>query len=654
MKKTTNFNLPTYEANDMPNLLDGYNNAMNIIDTKLQTATDDAVDALADANNALAMAQSNATNINKEVSRATAAEDDIEQNISDTADKIMIDVNANKNAISSEVSARSNADNTLQNSINSEASRAIAQENTLNALIANLSGSVPVFVDSISQMTDTTKVYVLKSTKIIYTYTGSNFSSTGVSYGEVSNAITSNNVIVDAGNYKNVLPDCNNAVRNTIYSLNFAIGSTDIPANLPFTAYEAQLRSLSINVLITFAPAERTDYIGAVQFLYTGAGYWTRFNTTNWSEWKFIQSFDYPYLVDSNNFETYLPDCDTAPKNKVISLNFASGDANIPKNLPWDKYVNYDYSQSINTLATYCPSETGDYIGAVQFLYCGVGYWVRFNTTNWNEWRFVSPTSDSIHVADLATLINYLDNTEGKTIYVEAGNYDFVDYYGDAYFNNYNSNTSHDAKGIPMQNTTLICSPAAIFTADLSKYTNTDLQEWWSMFNLTETDCKIVGLNATVNNCRYVVHDDPTNESTKTFMHEYINCTMINKTNSRNSKGSNVCLGGGLTKSANIVIDGCLFANSTSTLNSATEQERVVCSYHNSWNTSERSTITVKNCYCEDKSTIRVTWYGDSTLITPAIITNNSVGSEIVYRAEDSKYPTVNLKLYAWNNVVRS
>lgn len=93
MKKTTNFNLPTYEANDMPNLLDGYNNAMNIIDTKLQTATDDAVDALADANNALAMAQSNATNINKEVSRATAAEDAIEQNISDTADKIAANFN---------------------------------------------------------------------------------------------------------------------------------------------------------------------------------------------------------------------------------------------------------------------------------------------------------------------------------------------------------------------------------------------------------------------------------------------------------------------------------------------------------------------------------------------------------------------------------
>lgn len=53
MLETTNYALPLYEANDAPNLLDGYNNAMQTIDTQLQnTATSAANASTAAANKA--------------------------------------------------------------------------------------------------------------------------------------------------------------------------------------------------------------------------------------------------------------------------------------------------------------------------------------------------------------------------------------------------------------------------------------------------------------------------------------------------------------------------------------------------------------------------------------------------------------------------
>lgn len=45
MKQTTNLQLPTYESNDLPNLLDGYNVAMAIIDTAVK-ANSDAIAAI--------------------------------------------------------------------------------------------------------------------------------------------------------------------------------------------------------------------------------------------------------------------------------------------------------------------------------------------------------------------------------------------------------------------------------------------------------------------------------------------------------------------------------------------------------------------------------------------------------------------------------
>lgn len=40
MQQTTNYNLPTYEGTDAPNLITGYNAAMTIIDTTMKNIAD--------------------------------------------------------------------------------------------------------------------------------------------------------------------------------------------------------------------------------------------------------------------------------------------------------------------------------------------------------------------------------------------------------------------------------------------------------------------------------------------------------------------------------------------------------------------------------------------------------------------------------------
>lgn len=85
MKQTENYNLPLYEPNDLADLTDGYNNAMELIDTDLKAVTGgvEAYDARITANataietetaRATEAENTNASSINAEIERAKAAE----------------------------------------------------------------------------------------------------------------------------------------------------------------------------------------------------------------------------------------------------------------------------------------------------------------------------------------------------------------------------------------------------------------------------------------------------------------------------------------------------------------------------------------------------------------------------------------------------
>lgn len=92
MKKTTNYNLPLYEANDLPNLLDGYNGAMELIDkdikdvSDLEQAQDKQIEVVSnDLAAEVSRAKGAESNISKsldaEIARATERESTIEADV---------------------------------------------------------------------------------------------------------------------------------------------------------------------------------------------------------------------------------------------------------------------------------------------------------------------------------------------------------------------------------------------------------------------------------------------------------------------------------------------------------------------------------------------------------------------------------------------
>lgn len=77
MNKTTNYDLSLYEANDLPNLLDGYNNSMDIIDENMRRIDDAATKASADSTNGLTDIAQLKKDVSAETTRAKAAEEEI-------------------------------------------------------------------------------------------------------------------------------------------------------------------------------------------------------------------------------------------------------------------------------------------------------------------------------------------------------------------------------------------------------------------------------------------------------------------------------------------------------------------------------------------------------------------------------------------------
>ena len=105
MKQTENYNLPLYEPNDLADLTDGYNNAMELLDTDLKAVSGgvEAYDARITANT---------TAIEAEVTRATEAE------------------NANTSSINAEITRAKAAEQKNSDAIATEQARAEAAEKT--------------------------------------------------------------------------------------------------------------------------------------------------------------------------------------------------------------------------------------------------------------------------------------------------------------------------------------------------------------------------------------------------------------------------------------------------------------------------------------------------------------------------------------------
>ena len=248
--------------------------------------------------------------------------------------------------------------------------------------------------------------------------------------------------------------------------------------------------------------------------------------------------------------------------------------------------------------------------------------------------------NDSIDIyPNTSDIIGVLKDNQGKNIHFHAGNYNIIDmyeeHYGDDYFDNYVNYSTDDPfdRGINIfQDTKVTFDSGADFTCNYSG-NNANIPVYFSCFAL-ESGVTLSGLNLIASGVRNCIHDDFDNLHAATTIIE--NC---------NLQGDQFVIAGGLAEHDTVIIRNCIFNN--------TRQDRNYdFSYHNSGFSTAQSKLIIKDNYMTKGVSIR--YYGTSTLISDAIISNNRMARAIEYKAETESSEILNIVVKSWNNYIES
>ena len=186
---------------------------------------------------------------------------------------------------------------------------------------------------------------------------------------------------------------------------------------------------------------------------------------------------------------------------------------------------------------------------------------------------------------------------------------------------------------------------------------NTDINRYYSVFEVMKEgtpagnrnhDFSLECVNIDAKNIMYCVHDD-VNPNQMGGTHKYNECHMKIDNTENPVWHAHFCIGGGLGDNMLVVIDGCTFESAET--NSAAG---AAASYHNGFFTTLKAEVHVKNCYFKGLSTFRFSWFGPSSTVSTAYVSNNSLGSELINEAENSSAAIQNAEILGWNNVIRS
>lgn len=249
--------------------------------------------------------------------------------------------------------------------------------NYQNERIAQLNTNPPIFVNSIDNMTDTFKLYVLISNNHIYQYNGVNWIDTGSIYSNVDNGITLYETTLGSetawANFEN---DYNNLPSNKIFRDNYK-GNI---ANKPFDDFQGTILTLNFTNNIN-----TTDLHGRVQIaISTTNDLCFRIYWGSWKDWNVfkgtpVYSASYNLQI-LDNWSQFDYDYNNLPKNSIFLCNFYSDNLlNAPaKNFEGTVITLNDNNNGIIQIAT-------DRAGQI---------YKRYNFTNWLSWRKEGYTSD--------------------------------------------------------------------------------------------------------------------------------------------------------------------------------------------------------------------------------------------------------------------
>lgn len=187
----------------------------------------------------------------------------------------------------------------------------MASDGTLSALLNPIvrSTSIPLFVASVSAMTDTSRVYVLSSNGHLYFYNGV-WNDSGLIYGQTDNVYRPSGVVLHAG----ALGDITNA-NQLVNGITYFILSTvtsDMIANLP--VYSRSMCITTFNYSETNTHGKYQICVNELSDMYCrfeqGSG-----DISTWTDWKLVTNTDNFCSATSEEFSLSYDDT-----NKVITL----------------------------------------------------------------------------------------------------------------------------------------------------------------------------------------------------------------------------------------------------------------------------------------------------------------------------------------------
>lgn len=248
--------------------------------------------------------------------------------------------------------------------------------------------------------------------------------------------------------------------------------------------------------------------------------------------------------------------------------------------------------------------------------------------------------------ASLRSAIDYAIQFKNAKVFVKYGNYNLLQEFATEI-----SNSQATQYGICLENGVHILFESGITVRALYSGTDENVLTYFSPFyaGAKGGGFTLENLVIDVSNVRYCVHDELGGLEVPTD-NKFINCrmTMDNTTATRNWYYQ--CIGGGCAKNSYVEIRNCYFKTKIA----ETTDGYASVSYHNADHDNAQSNIVISNCYFADKSTVRVSHYGNSPKKSLLTLDNCSLGSAPIVRHEVSGATTPeNFELFGYLNEIR-
>lgn len=463
---------------------------------------------------------------------------------------------------------------------------------------------------------------------------GTTYASAGESVREQFKASLRMRGLADWTNYTSKMPDANYVLEAGVYTLHFEVGSTAIPKNLPYLAWEGRIATL-ITIKGNYY---RQLYIDDKHiFTRNGTG------SSDWSAWKNISGILHNGIVHDTNYTAALPDANLADPG-VHTLHFEAESENITANLPFKKWCG-----TVATLLTTKDDYYRQTLFCENYVYTRYGVFTRngatVSATTWSEWQSLNGkatyTIDVNGGGNYTSILSALKNHPTNTRFlVKSGTYDIAaEYkavYGADYFTKYTGyrdNADTMSRGLFLGDGVEIIGVGDVNVVFNYTGNNASVKEFFSVFSTSQNNV-IDNVNITIGDgsCRYMIHDDFAHASGhNVFKNIHFNGRSYLST----------AIGSGFGTSNTYLIENCVFTNIAAT---------IAIAYHNN-EYAGKCKLTIRDCYCDGGISLK--HYGASTEKSVVVITNCFVYDIELSHHDKTTFPNKNIELLTWNNASR-